>query len=65
MNYNPQIIPVPSFLLSDSELIDLRARLLPFASGDADVTDDPCDRSNDCIVSIDDELRKRDRPISL
>lgn len=65
MQFHAHSLPVPSYLFETDELLALRERLIPFAAGDPDYTDNPCERANDCIVAIDDELKKRSKPIKL
>jgi hypothetical protein len=52
-------IPLPSYLLSDAELLELAERLVPFAEGNADYTDEPCTRAQTCLREIGQELIKR------
>lgn len=52
-------IAVPSYLWDDGELVQLREKLEPFATGDSDYTDEPCERAASAVQEINNELRKR------
>jgi hypothetical protein len=64
VDFQPAVIPVPSYLFDDDQLLDIVSRLNEV---DAEVADDSADRSREtaCIAAIRTELAKRGRPISL
>jgi len=61
MSFAPAIIPVPSYLLEDEELLAMHNKLQEMDSE----AEQPDARAAECIAAIRIELTKRGKPISL
>lgn len=64
-DFKPGIIPVPTYLFNDDELLDIIARLEEIDSEIESADIEPAMRASHCIAAIRRELAKRGRPISL